>query len=101
VNEFPNTSGGKSGGDPVLWLFLALTPSVAGIICLKTGLFPASVLPALVVLDVACCAFAAAALTNGIKDDGVRIVLAVLTFGFFFLFNIFIALYVGCTPMHL
>jgi hypothetical protein len=97
MNEFPNTSGGKNSGHPILWLLLAFAPSVVGIICIKAKLFLPLSSPVLLVLDVACSVLSATVLARRAKSQGLRVVLTVLMFGFFFLFNIILTLFVGCT----
>ena len=92
ANEDPNSSGVT-----VLWLLFAFLPSLIAIPLINNPspsigawLFP---------LGGGCCLIAAFGVLRRMKDPILRIVLGLLLAGLFFVVNIIIVVFIGCSGM--
>jgi len=81
----------------VVWMIAAFVPSVIGIACLQiknpgNGLFPI-----LVMLNLALSVAASIGLVRGMKNTGSKILLGLFLSAFFFVLNVVIVVFVGCS----
>ena len=89
INPFPR----------IIWLFCAFVPSALAIVSFKIKNPGQWLAPSLLILAVVCSFASALGLLSGMKDKIVRSILAVLLAIVFFILNVLIALFVGCSGM--
>ena len=81
----------------ILFVFIAFLPSLAGVACLQLinqghGLF-------LFVLNLICSIVASLGLAQGIKSIGLQVFLNLFLIPAFFVMNVMIVVFVGCSGM--
>jgi hypothetical protein len=103
MSNTPTDSGPPNDqSDPLTkigWLFCAFLPGAVAAICFQAKFDPNWLLPALLALNVACSFFSSFGLLRGMTDklfeSGMALILSVI----FFVLNVVIALFVGCSGM--
>jgi hypothetical protein len=99
-NDTNPGSGNRAGALKVLWLFCAFIPSVVAISCLKIPNPGQDLLAVLLFVDlVGSFAGAAGLLSGSISNKGVQSVVICFLATFFFILNIVITVFVGCSGM--
>ena len=100
MNEEPNRPNEtKEQLSPVVWLVCAFIPSLMAIACLSMRNSPSWLGFWLVVANAGCSLAAGIGLLSGIKMQVVRIIIGMLLAGFFFVLNVFIVVFAGCSGM--
>jgi hypothetical protein len=95
----PNPGETNSSGMTILWLIVALVPSFVAIPLFNNPSPQIGGWLFLFLLTGGCCIFAAFGVLRRMKDPILRIVLALLVAGLFFVLNVFIVLLIGCSGM--
>lgn len=100
INPPPQPDGtGGSAFPPMLWLFVAFVPSLVSIPLLRARNPPQWSLIALLFLAAACCLCSGLGLLARMKDQVVRIVLGLVLAGVFFVLNVLVVLFIGCSGL--
>ena len=82
----------------IVWLFIAFSPCAVAIICMKIVGNPSQwMLTSLFILNGVCSFASAGKLLDGMKSRQAQIAYRFTLGLFFFIMNIFIALFVGCS----
>lgn len=100
TNPPPQPDG--TGGSPVstvFWLFVAFIPSMVSLLLFQTKNPPQWSLSALLFLAAACCLCSGLGVLARMKDQVVRIVLGLVLAGVFFVLNVLVVLFIGCSGM--
>ena len=83
----------------VIWLLAAFVPSLIGIACLHIKNQGQVLLPLLVVLNLVLSVAASVGLVRGMKNGGAQFIIGFFLIPFFFVLNVLIVLFVGCSGM--
>ena len=83
----------------LVWLLCAFVPSLVGILSLEIKNAPQGLGILLLILNAGCSLCSGIGLLSGIKDQVLRVIFGVLLGGFFFVLNVFIVIFVGCSGM--
>lgn len=80
-----------------MWLIVAFVPGAISVPLLGARhLFEWSPI-AVLIIAAACCLCSAFGMLGGVKEQAVRIILGLLLAGAFFVLNMIIVVFVGCT----
>lgn len=90
---------GKKPFLKLIWLLCAFIPSLVAIPCLGIKNMPQWLGLSLLMVNAGCSLFAGIGLLSGIKDPAIRVILGVLLGGFFFVLNVIIVIFIGCSGM--
>jgi ascorbate-specific PTS system EIIC-type component UlaA len=102
MNEEPNPPPEPENTNPIpimLWLLVAFLPSVVSIGLMRLKNTPSEMLTGLVILAGACCVSSAFGVLRGVKEVGLRVLLGLFLAGGFFVLNVIIVIFVGCSGM--
>ena len=104
MNEEDNPPNPPPGTDAqiirkILWLLAAFLPSIIAITCLPMKNLGPGMFWFLAITNLVCSTAASAGLMAGIKGDGARFFWVLLLIPFFFILNIVIVVFVGCSGM--
>jgi len=80
-------------------LFAGFAPSMVAIACFHLKNPGQSLLPLLIILNLICSIVASIGLLRGMKNEGLQILFSFLLIPFFFVLNVLIAIFVGCSGM--
>lgn len=100
INPPPQPDG--TGGNPlpaILWLFVAFIPSLVSIHFLGARNPPQWLATALLILSATCCLCSGFGVLAGVKDVSLRIVLGLVVAIAFFVLNVIVVIFVGCSGM--
>jgi hypothetical protein len=98
----PPTPGEPNEGVPkLMWLGVALAPTVIGLICFQARTAALPLFPLLVILDVVCSIAGSVGLVRGTRDAAARVFLGLFLTAFFFILNALIVLFIGCSGSHM
>jgi len=89
----------NNSGLKFLWLFCAFVPSLVAISFMGMKNPPQWFGVFALFLDAACSLLAGVGLLSGMKDQVVRVILGVFLGGVFFVLNVIIVVFVGCSGM--
>jgi hypothetical protein len=81
----------------IIWLFVALCPSLLGFAFFRLRMAGQFALAILVIVDLICSVAAAAGLVRGIKSAAAQAFFRLFLGGFFFVLNGLMVLFVGCS----
>lgn len=87
----------SKAGQKILWLIVALLPSLLGVITVSAANTNSGVLSFLVILNLVCSIAASIGLVRDINGQGLRYLVAFLLVPAFFVMNAFIVVFIGCT----
>jgi hypothetical protein len=93
----PPPNDGDKSFLKIIWLFAAFVPSVIGIACLHIRQPAGWLYPVLTLLNLFLSVAAAGGLVRGMKQGGMKTVVAFFLFVFFFVLNALIVVFVGCS----
>jgi hypothetical protein len=94
--EPPPNDGNKSV-PKIIWLFAAFIPSVIGIGCLHVKYQGRGLLSFLLLLNLIFSVASSVGLVRGMKPSAIRAIMAIFFIIFFFVLNVFIVSFVGCS----
>jgi hypothetical protein len=86
-------------GSKMAWLVCAFIPCLVAILCFQIQNPPPSLFRFLLFLNSVCALCSGIGLLGGLKDKVVRVILGVFLGSVFFVLNVFIVLFVGCSGM--
>jgi hypothetical protein len=97
ANDFPQQNKPKDPGSlRVLWILGAFIPSILGITSIRSN--NGQVLPVLILINFICSIVCAGGTMRGsMKNKSVELFLAFCLAAFFFVFNLIIVVFVGCS----
>jgi len=82
-----------------IWLLAAFVPSVIGIACFQVKNPGRGLLPLLIALNLILSVAATVGLVRGMKSGGAQFIIGLFLIPFFFVLNVLIVLFVGCSGM--
>jgi hypothetical protein len=83
----------------VIWLLAAFAPSVLGVACFRLTKPGPVLFPILMGFNLVLSLVASVEHVRGMKNVGAQFILGLFLVPFFFAFNVFIGLFVGCSGM--
>ena len=96
---FDPRNNASTGLRPFAWLLLAFVPSVIGVLSLQIKNASPIWGILLVMLAVACCCASGIGLLSKMENRGLGIFLGLLLGAGFFVLNVIIVIFVGCSGM--
>lgn len=98
----PNAPPDGAGGNPVstvFWLFVAFIPTLVSLLLFETKNPSQWSFRALLFLSAACCLCSGFGVLARMKDLVLRIALGLILAGVFFVLNLIVVLFIGCSGM--
>ena|SRR5579863_9073404 len=83
----------------VMWLLAAFVPSALGVACFHLKERGRELLPYVVVVNLVISVAASVGLVRGMKNAGAQFILGLFLIPFFFVLNVLIVFFVGCSGM--
>jgi hypothetical protein len=100
MNEEPSQSNRPGNQkNPAIWLLCAFVPSLVAIPCWGLKSPVPALVPLLVILNIVCSLTAGIKLLGRTKAQDLRIALGFLLGVFFFVMNVVVVVFVGCSGM--
>src|SRR5690242_19856356 len=96
-----NQSNRPNGNDEIprefVWMFCAFLPGLVAILCLEFKNPPQWLWGSLLLLNVLCSLSSGIGLLAKMKDQALQFIFGVLLAGLFFVLNVVIVIFVGCS----
>jgi len=93
----PPETPGRKPAPKILWLLVAFIPSVAALFTTQYINQHGYLVAVLLILGVVCSIVAAMELVRGMKSLAERVAVGIFLAGFFFVANVVIAVFIGCS----
>jgi hypothetical protein len=78
-------------------LVVVFVPSILAIFLISFKYAPSWILPVLAILNLLCSAVGSVGLVRGLKHDSMKFLLVCVLVPFFFLLNVLIVIFIGCS----